>query len=375
MNYRPHPTKAGHYQIFISQGRKGKKLCFVRECDADEAALIGYQLEAVIKGQQLTIEPTITDTMPQYITYYRTIATPLIVKDMLSCMKRCLLPAFGRLMAKQVGRPMVHQYISDRLETGVTHRTVEKELNYLSAMLKWMHTEGLSTVKMEIPKPPKSKTKPQRKMLPLTLDELSRFLVQLPQDRQALALLMSDAGLRCQEALRIECAAVDLSGRKIVINGKGGKVLVYPILTKRLFDALERQKAGRATGWLVVNPDTGKEPDTEPEPYKSLKTLFRLAAKRAGISKPVTHHVIRHTYSTLLMELGIPAEARQMLLRHSSLATTEHYTHTSPEWLETQANRFSTLIDGLQEVAQEISEKCGKVETAVKRPSYLRLVK
>lgn len=375
MSYRKHPTKKGWWQIFISQGREGKKLVFTRECDEAEAAIIERQLTAVIKGEQITVEPTIIDTLPQYISYYRTIAQPLIVKDMTSVMHRCILPVFGRLMAKQVGRTLVHQYITTRLDAGVTHRTVEKELNYFSAMLKWMFLNGLSTVRVDIPKPPRAKTRPTKRILPLTLGELSRFIRELPEDRRTLALLMSDAGLRCQEALRITCEQIDLPGKKIIINGKGGKVLVYPVLTKRLFDALEASKAGRPAGWLVVNPATGEAPRSEAEPYKSLKTLFRLAAARAGILKHVTHHVIRHTYSTLLMEIGIPAEARMMLMRHSSLTTTEHYTHTSPEWLEKQADRFSSLIDGHEVVAQEIGEKTGKLETPSKPACHLRLVK
>jgi len=362
MAHRKHPTKSGWWQIIISQGQHGKQIVIPHECDEAEAVVLDQQLNGMLKGRRLSVEPTIADTLPQYVVYYKTIASPAIVSDMLSVMRRGLLPKFGQLMAKQVARPLVHQYISQRLETGVTHRTVEKELNYFSAMLKWMHKEGHSTVKMEIPKPAKAKTKPQKKMLPLTLEELSLFLPQLPPDRRTLVLLMSDAGLRCQEALRIECKSIDLSGKKIIIHGKGGKVVVYPILTNRLFDALEEQKAGRSSGWLVVNPKM----DTV-EPYKSIKTLLRLAGSRAGIMKNITHHVLRHTYSTLLMTLEIPPEARQMLMRHSSLTTTELYTHTSPEWLEKQADRFSSLIDNLEKVVQ-------KVEPLPKR-NHLRLVK
>lgn len=375
MSYRPHPTK-GHnwWYIVVSQGTKKKPLYFPYYGDESEVMSEDKRLNALIKGERMTVEATIAETLPSYTTYYKTIATPAVVKDMLSIMKRCILPHFGRLAPRQIVAPLVYRYHSERLESGVTHRTVEKECNFLSAMVKWMKKTGITDKINDIPRPQKAKCKPQKVMMPMTLDELSKFISFLPADHVPLALLMSDAGLRCQESLRIRCEDIDLAGWRIFVRGKGNKKLMYPIITKRLFDALEKAKAGRPSGWLVVNPKTGLEPDTEAEPYKSFKRSFSTAARRAGILKPVTHHVLRHTYSTLLMELEIPAEVRRQLMRHSSLATTEHYTHVSPEWLEKQAGRFADLIDNLQEIV-ETPSITQQLKTDSKRPSHLRLVK
>lgn len=178
---------------------------------------------------------------------------------------------------------------------------------------------------------------------------------------------MSDAGLRMTESLNICCQDIDLASGRILIKGKGNKQVMYPILTRRLYEALEREKGERITGWLVINPDTDK-------PYGSIKTLFRLAAKRAGIQKPVTHHVLRHTYSTVLMELEIPAEVRQKLMRHSTLSATEHYTHVSPEWMEKQAGKFSSMVDQLPKPVKTASTT-QQAKTAKKPNNHLRLVK
>lgn len=379
MSYRLHPTMNKNaspdslwrwWIITISQGRSAKQITMKWFGDEAGAMAEDKRLNALIKGQRSAAECTIADKLPEYAIHYKTIATAAIVSDMLSVMKRCLLPAFGKLSPRQIVGPLVSSYTLQRLESGVTHRTVQKELNYLSAMVKWMKREGFATEIREIQRPPQTKCKPKKIMQPLTLDELKRFLAELPPDRQSLALLMSDAGLRMSEALNMKCSDVDLAAGRVVVHGKGDKNDLYPILTKRLFDALEREKRGRADGWLVVNPDTS-------EPYGSLKTLFRLAAKRAGIVKPVTHHVLRHTYSTLLMELEIPTEVRQRLMRHSTLSATEHYTHVSPEWMERQAGRFADLIDSLGEAVDGIkgASETLKQETGKKRPDYLRLIK
>jgi integrase len=385
MSHRLHPTKnkglpatgSRWWIITISQGKKGKQLNFTYYgTDADVLAE-DKRLNGLLKGERTTVDCTIADKLPEYAIHYKTIATPAIVTDMLSVMRRCLLPAFGKLAPRQIVGPLISSYTLRRLEAGVTHRTIQKELNYLSAMLKWMKRNGFATELPEIIKPPQAKCAPQAIKQPLTLDELSAFLRQLPPDRQALAMLMSDAGLRMSEALNMRCEDVDLAGGRVTVRGKGNKQTQYPILTRRLLDALEREKRGRVSGWLVVNPSTTTQGPESAVPYQSLKTLFRLAAKRAGITKPITHHILRHTYSTLLMELEIPAEVRRQLMRHSTLAATEHYTHISPEWMEKQAGRFSSLIDNLGQAVEEIKAASVTLEVkkAKKRPDYLRLVK
>ena len=65
----------------------------------DEAGAMAEdkRLNALIKGQRIAAECTISDKLPEYAIHYKTIATVAIVGDMLSVMKRCLLPAFGKL--------------------------------------------------------------------------------------------------------------------------------------------------------------------------------------------------------------------------------------------------------------------------------------
>ncbi len=338
MSYQKHPTIPDAWRIFVSQGRKGKKLVFTIEGDEAYAKEMDVKINRQIKGQKLTVFPTIQEALPDYLTYYRTIATSDIVKDFSSVMRRCLLPMFGKIPAHQIIPVQVYSYTGKRLDAGVSHRTIEKELNYLSAMCRWLHVNGMAEKMPPIPKPPKAKTRPQRVQQPLTLDELSRLVDATPGDKKALILLMSDAGLRCQEALQLKKSEIDTPGARLVVHGKGGKVLVYPLLTERLQAALISAMENASSEYLIINHKTGA-------PIKSIKTLLRLASKRAGITKHVTHHTLRHTFSTLLMECGISTEARRLLMRHSSLSATEHYTHASPAYLQLQGANFSTLVN------------------------------
>ena len=170
-------------QIIVSQGRKGKQLVYTFECTEAEALIKDRQINAQIKGERLTAFPTIQGALPDYLIYYQTIASPDIVKDFTSVMRRCLLPHFGKYQAGQIIPTLVYSYTANRLKTPIPrtdrcigHRTIHKELNYLSAMCRWMHVNGLADKMPLIPKPPKSKTRPQRVQSPLTMDELQRLL-------------------------------------------------------------------------------------------------------------------------------------------------------------------------------------------------------
>lgn len=353
-----HTSIPGAWYIVVSQGAKGKQLYFPFEGTREEAAVKDREINAQIKGQRLTTWPTILEALPDYTQYYKTIAEPQVVEMMLSIMRRCLLPHFGKLQAHQIIPALITAYTVKRLGTPVqairrtkegvkrvdlertiSHRTVQKELNQLSAMLKWMHKNGKAEKLVVIDKPPKAKTRPKRITLPLTLEEVNRLIEQIPAEKKTLVLLMTDCGLRQRESLYLKRADVDLAGWRIIVRGKGGKVVVYPIMTNRLHETLTASSSVKNdTEWLVINPKTQK-------PYDRIKTLLTLAAKRAGIVKHITHHTLRHSYSTILMESGISTEARQKLMRHSDLATTELYTHISPEWLEKQAGSFANTVN------------------------------
>jgi site-specific recombinase XerD len=351
MSIRRHPSKTGFWQIIISQGAHGKQIVIPIECDEVEARRQDKLLNDQIKGRRPEAYPTIIEALTDYLTYYRTIATEDVVKDALSIFRRELLPHFGRFRAHQIVPTMVYAYTAKRLGdtvqqangavTGrtVSHRTIHKELNHLSAMCRWLHLVGMAEKIPVIPKPPKAKTQPKRQTQPLTLDELNRLLAATPEEKRVLLLLMSDAGLRCDETLTLKTADINLTGGRMTVRGKGGKVVVYPILTERLSAALS---ASLGEEYLTLNSKTGK-------PFESIKTLLNLAAKRAGITKPVTHHVLRHTFSNLLMECGIATEVRQLLMRHSSLSTTQKYTRVSAGFLTSQSGNFTDMVKGASE--------------------------
>jgi integrase/recombinase XerD len=76
---------------------------------------------------------------------------------------------------------------------------------------------------------------------------------------------------------------------------------------------------------------------------QSVRSKLRRLAKEAGLARRVTPHMLRHTAATLLIETGVDIRFVQRLLGHSSIATTEIYTHVSDEALRITLERADVL--------------------------------
>jgi integrase/recombinase XerD len=76
---------------------------------------------------------------------------------------------------------------------------------------------------------------------------------------------------------------------------------------------------------------------------QSVRLRLHRATKAAGLSRRITPHMLRHTAATLLIETGVDIRIVQRLLGHSSIATTEIYTHVSDETLRRTLERANIL--------------------------------
>jgi site-specific recombinase XerD len=144
------------------------------------------------------------------------------------------------------------------------------------------------------------------------------------RDRTALAILYG-CGLRFSEVTQLQVSDVD-SARKVVRirHGKGGKDR-QTLLPAKLLDLLRCYwRSRRPTGWLFPSADS-----TRPIAPKVVFLACRKAAQRAGISKPVHPHSLRHAFATHLLEDGVNLRTIQILLGHANLETTARYLHVA----------------------------------------------
>jgi len=198
----------------------------------------------------------------------------------------------------------------------------------------------------------------------LTPSEVRALLGQLSGTMELVAALLYGTGARLLEALRLRVKDVEFERREIVIrDGKGAKDrvtvlpenLVLPLQqhlagVKRVHlrdlaagfgdvwlpDALDLKypNAGRTWGWQWVFPSTVRSFDprsgAEHRHHLNETTVQKAiagAARRAGIVKPCSPHVLRHSFATHLLQAGYDIRTVQELLGHSDVKTTMIYTH------------------------------------------------
>jgi integrase/recombinase XerD len=178
--------------------------------------------------------------------------------------------------------------------------------------------------------------------LPLILspEEVARILTA-PEHLKSRALLMTiyAAGLRRSEVARLRVCDIDSARMTITVHqGKGNRdrvVMLSPVLLDTLRQYWRHQKPKE---WLFP----GRNPD-QPISVNDIFMVFHNAVRRAGISKKVCPHSLRHSFATHLLESGTDLRTIQILLGHRSLKTTSRYLHVSQQHVRATASPLDRL--------------------------------
>jgi integrase/recombinase XerD len=154
--------------------------------------------------------------------------------------------------------------------------------------------------------------------------------------------LMIATGIRVGELCKIRVDDVSPDGRSLRIHGKGARDRVAYVSDTDLRADLEKlvrwhRGNGSAGGNLFLNRRG------LPMKPQSVRSELRRYSTRAGTARRITPHMLRHTAATLLIERGVDIRFVQRLLGHSSIATTEIYTHVSDEALRMTLERADVL--------------------------------
>jgi site-specific recombinase XerD len=187
----------------------------------------------------------------------------------------------------------------------------------------------------------------------LNMDELDRLrnwstgknpLIST-RDRAIVEILFS-TGLRVSELCKLNRENVNVKTKEFTVMGKGKKIrTVY--LTPRAVEMMEDYLKERTDNFspLFVNARERKdELETNGESRRLTRTavevMMRDRGRKAGITKPVTPHVLRHTFATSLLKNGADLRSVQELLGHANIATTQIYTHFANADLKRTHEKF-----------------------------------
>ena len=140
--------------------------------------------------------------------------------------------------------------------------------------------------------------------------------------------LLFATGMRISELCSLKPSDVDLTANNILIFGKGAKERILQVGNPEVISALNVYHEAfiediAACGYFFVNRLQHKLSD------QSVRFMINRYAKLAGISQHITPHMFRHSFATLLLEQDVDVRYIQKMLGHSSISTTEIYTHMS----------------------------------------------
>lgn len=161
------------------------------------------------------------------------------------------------------------------------------------------------------------------------------------RDKAILETLFS-TGLRVSELVALD-RDLDLSKDEFSVRGKGGKVrLVF--LSDAAKDAIANYLEKRSDVDEALFISHHKDPEKSAENLRlsarSVERAVKRLAVKAGISKKVTPHVIRHSFATDLLENGADIRSVQALLGHAHIGTTQIYTHVTDKHLKEVHKKF-----------------------------------
>lgn len=224
-------------------------------------------------------------------------------------------------------------------------RTQNYYLIALRAFLKFLRKRGISSLspeRIELAKVP------ERSLDLISENELKRLMnspktdsLQGKRDRAILELLFS-TGLRVSELCSLSIDDVDLTRDEFSVRGKGDKVRVV-FLSDEAKSAIKNYLADRKDMDDALFIRYGKKAHVGEDARVTPRTIQRVLkqyATKAGITRKVTPHVIRHSFATDLLSNGADLRSVQALLGHANIGTTQIYTHVTDSHLREVHKKF-----------------------------------
>jgi site-specific recombinase XerD len=174
----------------------------------------------------------------------------------------------------------------------------------------------------------------------LSADEIIRLLESIRSIKHRTVLMVAyAAGLRISEATHLRVRDIDSQRMVLRVEQGKGNTDRYVMLSPRLLEFLRTYwRIGRPQYWLFP----GSPPDKPIDP-NTVRQACHAARRRAGITKPVTPHTLRHAFATHLLESGTDVRTIQLLLGHRSLATTSRYLKVATSTVCATASPFDRL--------------------------------
>lgn len=231
----------------------------------------------------------------------------------------CFINHYNDIEPKRITENEIREYLKLLVQKGRSNSYINQAVN--SIKFYYEAVMGMPNRFYAIERPRK------QKQLPKVLSKQEvKGLIDATNNikHRCIVSLLYSAGLRRSELLNLKIEDIDGKRMLITVKGAKGNKDRMTVLSPILLDELR-------TYFKEYRPQTFLFEGTKNKPYSasSVLKLIANAAKKAGIQKKVTPHMLRHSFATHLLEDGTDIRHIQLLLGHNSTKTTEIYTHVA----------------------------------------------
>jgi integrase len=282
--------------------------------------------------------PLLEEFVEEYFEYYRANRRPHSVRRH-EISWRAMQPVFGSKRLEEISPLDLERYRRRRKQSGKSDVTINRELAFLRNLYTMAITWGKAGAN------PVKKVRLSRedngRIRMLSPDEEARLLAQCGPQLKPLVLTALHTGFRSAELLSLTWEDVNFSRQMITVragyvkNGESRSVPMNKVLTETL-------KAIRISG-----PSEGVVfCSRKGTPYRSFRTTFERAVRKAGITD-FTFHDLRHTFASRLVMAGVDLPTVKELMGHKHIHMTLRYTHLS-------SDHKQRAVDTLEQFAEKV---------------------
>ena len=240
---------------------------------------------------------------------------------------------------------LLRDFVYHLKDIGLAPASIRRNISAVRTYFRFLLSDGIiardPSERLETPK--------RWRNLPdvLTVEEIGRLLAAPTLDDplvfrdRAMLEVAYGAGLRVSEWITLGVRDVLMEERLVRVFGKGSKERLVPIgrsaigaVATYVRELRPKLEQGEGQGILLLN--ARGQPLTRMGAWK----VLRKYVDRAGISKAVSPHTLRHSFATHLLEGGADLRAVQEMLGHADISTTQIYTHVDREYLRKVYRQF-----------------------------------
>lgn len=246
---------------------------------------------------------------------------------------------FGGVSLQDVQHNFVRSWLASLKEQGMTAKSINRKISSLKSFFKFHLKAGAisSTPLAQVISPRIGKRLPvfvkeedTRNMIK-ALDSSTENWKSL--NARMLITLFYATGMRLSELINLKEKQVDFSNQQIKVLGKGNKERIIPVSKEiidliRMYQQLKLKDFEKATDILLIT-----EKGNKMYPKYAYLLVKQVLGTASTLDKK-SPHILRHTFATHLMNQGADLNAVKELLGHSSLASTQVYTHNTIEKLK-----------------------------------------